>query len=170
MYEALAIANYFVQQALNENETLDHLKLQKLLFFAYGWYLAIFDKELFEDEIRTWRYGPVVVSVYETFKEYRNTPINKLGRSFSYDFMKHNFKLSTPSIPEDDEITNDFLKEFWESFKKYSGIQLSNATHVADTPWDIASKKGKPVIDKSEIKSYFSSILENSKGDKNEKK
>ena len=49
---ALDVANYFIQVSSQDDEPdLTNLKLQKLLYFAQGKYLAEFDKPLFEDNV-----------------------------------------------------------------------------------------------------------------------
>lgn len=45
-----------------------HLSLQKLVYYAYADYLCEHSDQLFEDTIYAFRNGPVIRSVYETFK------------------------------------------------------------------------------------------------------
>ena len=55
MLSAQDIADYllaFVNR--DEGELLSNLKLQKLLYYAQGFYLALYDKPLFEDRIEAW--------------------------------------------------------------------------------------------------------------------
>ena len=47
---------------------LDHLKLQKLLYFAQALSLVRNNKPIFSDSILAWDHGPVVSSVYDTYK------------------------------------------------------------------------------------------------------
>jgi uncharacterized phage-associated protein len=44
-------------------------KLQKLCYYAYAWYLAYNDEELFENHFEAWVHGPVDPNLY---KEYRS--------------------------------------------------------------------------------------------------
>lgn len=46
-----------------------HLSLEKLVYFAYADYLSEHSDRLFEDEIYAFAHGPVVGSVYETYKK-----------------------------------------------------------------------------------------------------
>jgi uncharacterized phage-associated protein len=41
-------------------DVISNLKLQKLLYYAQGFYLAIYGKALFEEDIVAWEHGPVV--------------------------------------------------------------------------------------------------------------
>ena len=49
-------------------EYISNLKLQKLLYYAQGVFLAVTDKPLFDDDIVAWLQGPVVESVYHQYK------------------------------------------------------------------------------------------------------
>ena len=59
---AAAVANEFL--ALGEKEPrfppIDQLKLQKLLFYAHAWHLAIKKAPLFDEDFEAWPWGPVV--------------------------------------------------------------------------------------------------------------
>ncbi|HEX2981988.1 MAG TPA: type II toxin-antitoxin system antitoxin SocA domain-containing protein [Ignavibacteriales bacterium] len=73
MYNALQAANYFIKKALDEGIPVDPMKLQKLLYFAYGWYYAYYDKPLFRDQLKAWQWGPVIEDIYHAFKKYGAT-------------------------------------------------------------------------------------------------
>lgn len=76
--KAYDVALYFLFRAreLEAGDTISNLKMQKLLYYAQGHYLAIFDKVLFDDDIEAWKYGPVVKNVYDVFKVYGNLAID----------------------------------------------------------------------------------------------
>lgn len=64
-YSALDIAEWFLyyNRSIMEEydaEYISNLKLQKLLYYAQGCYLALRDKSLFCDNILAWKHGPVV--------------------------------------------------------------------------------------------------------------
>ncbi|MFD2419431.1 Panacea domain-containing protein [Amycolatopsis pigmentata] len=64
-YNASTVAKWFVAWAEADDEaTLSNLKLQKLLYYAQGHYLALTGRPLFDDEIQAWSHGPVVPAVY----------------------------------------------------------------------------------------------------------
>lgn len=46
-----------------------HLSLEKLVYFAYAEYLCEYSSRLFEDDIYAFAHGPVIKSVYETYKQ-----------------------------------------------------------------------------------------------------
>lgn len=120
-----------------QGKELTNLKLQKILYYAQGWYLAFNHKALFEDEIEAWDYGPVVPSVYYKYKHFGSEKI----------------KLDDKK-PELNKNVDDFLKNIWKTFKKFSGSQLVNTTH-AEKPWATTYYSPKKVIPKHVIEDYF---------------
>ena len=76
--KAYDVALYFLFRAreLEAGDTISNLKMQKLLYYAQGHYLATFDEILFDDDIEAWKYGPVVKNVYDRFKIYNNLAID----------------------------------------------------------------------------------------------
>jgi uncharacterized phage-associated protein len=120
-YSAQNIANYFLFKAQEEDqELLSNLKLQKLVYYAQGLHLAIYNGEpLFEDKIEAWNYGPVVPTLYHIYKGY-----GAQGIPADNDF-------NPTSI---DEGTLDFLNEVYDFFGQYSAIRLMELGH-ADQCW-----------------------------------
>lgn len=66
MYDAIDIANYFIDLSLSKDKVINNLKLQKMLYYAYSFYK---EGQLFDDSIEKWRLGPVTPNVYHIFKE-----------------------------------------------------------------------------------------------------
>jgi uncharacterized phage-associated protein len=65
---ARQIADYIVWFLGEHGDPVTNLKLQKLLYYAQGWYLATYDVPLFDEPIEAWVHGPVVPPVYGEFK------------------------------------------------------------------------------------------------------
>ena len=63
--ESMAVANYIV-----ENIDVDILKLNKLMYFVYGAYLAVNRHVLFPDRPEARIYGPIFPRVYDAFFEF----------------------------------------------------------------------------------------------------
>lgn len=140
---ALDISLYFIQLAskIDEND-LTNLKLQKLLYLAQGRYMAKTGKQLFSDQIEAWSLGPVVRTVYDTYKVCGAFPIT------AFDI----------NVSDSNELSNDvraFLDSIWEEYGKYSANYLVNFTHKT-APWNKAFEQGNnTVIDLAELKSFF---------------
>ena len=60
----------------NEGDGLSNLKLQKLIYYAQGFYGAIFDKPLFDNGIYAWTHGPVVPELYQEYKQHGSNRID----------------------------------------------------------------------------------------------
>jgi uncharacterized phage-associated protein len=79
-HNPIAIANYFIELA----KFITPMKLQKLVYFAHGWCLALADKPLINEKIEAWQYGPVVSSLYREFKKYGNEGITSPAVEFKH--------------------------------------------------------------------------------------
>jgi uncharacterized phage-associated protein len=68
---AIDVANYFLSKADPEaGDVISNLKLQKLLYYAQGFHLAIYGERLFIEQIKAWKHGPVVPDIYHHFKKH----------------------------------------------------------------------------------------------------
>jgi uncharacterized phage-associated protein len=141
-YDAKAIANYFLDLADARAEPLSPLKIQKLVYFANGWHLALRNAPIIDEQVEAWPYGPVIPSLYRAFRKYGDQPITARAERVVTEFhgtWKMSFRRFTPSIDEQPggrvEFTKNFLKRIWDTFGGYTAIQLSNLTHQEGTPW-----------------------------------
>lgn len=153
-YSPLAIANDFIDRARNDGECLDHLKLQKLVYLAHGWNLAIHGEPLLDESVEAWKYGPVVSSLYHQFKHYGNEPITENG------VERRGLEVHVPNIDPKDDETRALLDRVWEVYREFSGVQLSNATHQPGTPWERTWRaksrwQTSPGIDDEMIEQHF---------------
>lgn len=154
MYTATAIANFFIEKGKQEGKPVDQMKVQKLVYFAHGWYLSIAGKPLLNEAIEAWRFGPVISSLYHSLKYSGNAPITKSIEITQADRL-------TIADDSDTEL-RAYLNRIWNLYSPFTGIQLSNMTHEEGTPWAKIAKEfdhripaGKDIDDQS-IKEYFS--------------
>ena len=158
-YDPKAIANFFIEKSRDENKPITPLKLQKLLYFAHGWSLALRNEELVEESIQAWKYGPVIPSIYHEFKNFGNEPI--LAKAVVYSFDGDTITTETPAISEGDEPTIALLSKVWDVYKPFTALDLSNVTHQTDGPWAKAVEafQGNPPtsveISNDAMKEYF---------------
>jgi len=141
--KALDIAKYLIELAakIDEND-LTNLKLQKLLYFAQGKYLANKNTPLFGDQIEAWDFGPVVKNVYDTFKTCGAFPIT------TFDV-----KFDAQELPSD---VKTFLDQIWEDYGKYSANYLVSLTHKSNTPWYKSyNSNGDKVISTDSMLAFF---------------
>ena len=137
-YTPQHIANYFLERAEAERRPLTQLKLIKLVYIAYGWYLALTGNRLFEEPIQAWKHGPVIRSLYDEFKHFGSAPIDCKAMDFDLDTLEFH----APHVPDDDKETRLILDRVWASYKDFSASALRNKTHEVDSPWDRAYVDG----------------------------
>jgi uncharacterized phage-associated protein len=129
MYSAKSIANFFIEKGLEAGDPVDHLKLQKLLYYAHGVHLAVTGKPLISERVEAWKFGPVVPIIYKAFRRYGAKPITELAVEVD------NGTLVPALIPTDSSALR-VLETVWGSYGKYEGVELSAMTHKPGTPWD----------------------------------
>ncbi len=148
IYTSHQIANYFIRKSIGSGDELTPMKLIKLTYIAHGWRLGLYDVELLDEAVQAWKYGPVIDSLYSTFKHYGDRQITEMYREG--DIM-----------PYPDHTVVPLLDKVWEVYKDFTGIQLSAFTHQPNTPWDIVWNKqgGKTsraaIIPNDLIKSHY---------------
>jgi uncharacterized phage-associated protein len=167
---AAAVANEFLNLASREAIAIDQMKLQKLLFYAHAWHLALKDRPLFEDDFEAWPWGPVVRDIYSQTRGYGRSPIS--GRLAELQKVGGNaldWKFSTPGGVDSEEL-KEFIREVWDTHKTYSGVQLSNSTHARGEPWTIIKDRygdldSKPKIPNEIISAVFKKKLDSGSQD-----
>lgn len=122
MCDVVDIARYFIWLANGEPEPelLTAMRLQKLLYYAQGWSLAVRGRRLFDSVFEAWAHGPVSRKAYPLLAKYPQ------GRAIDPTDGHDGSGLSL----ED----RDFVRSIWESYKKYSAIELRAMTH-RERPW-----------------------------------
>jgi len=137
-----SVAVYFL--SLSEPEAGDfisNLKLQKLVYYAQGFHLAMYDAPLFEDEIKAWEHGPVVPSLYHKYKEHGSKAID-ISEKISF----------TQLAKEEKELVGEVYKVYGQ----FSAWKLRNLTH-GEAPWKDTGKN--EVISHELMKRFFKTLL-----------
>lgn len=144
------IAIFFLKVVDRESgSTITPLKLQKLLYYAQGYYLAINNRELFSEDFQAWAHGPANVEIYNKYKIFGSSSIPDTTEEIS--------SLLTENII-------NFLYDVWNTFGIYDGKYLETLTHQED-PWINARKGYAPgekcnvVITKESMKIFFKGKL-----------
>jgi len=141
------VADYFLTaQDPEAGELLTHLKLQKLVYYADAWSLALRGKPLIRDQFEAWVHGPAVRSLYARFAEHSWNPIPPEAAT------------SDPStLPAD---VQEFLDEVWAAYGQFSAKKLELMTH-SERPWIEAREGCRPLeksdrsINKKTMKEYY---------------
>ncbi len=143
MHKEEAVANYFIILGLDENEEyMTNLRLNKLMYFAQAWSLALFGKPLFQERIEAWDYGPVVPSIYHQYKSFGKHPIECVSPDFSLDIFS--------------EDERELLSAVMAHYRKFSTSGLVDIAHVDSGPWYKAYNSSNRIINQDDIRAFFS--------------
>jgi len=139
-YPAQAVANTIIDIAGGfDSAQISPMKMQKLVFFAHGWYLAYHDSPLICDPVKAWQYGPVIEPLYHALKVYGADCIKNYIYELEYDMKSQSLKKHHLTV-ESPEVKN-FLKDVYSVYGQYTAIQLSNLSHENGSPWHTINKK-----------------------------
>ena len=151
MADIFDVANYILKISRDntgdedEEEDVDfisNMKLQKLVYFCQGFFLALCGKPLFPETIEAWKHGPVCPRLYQPLKIFGASPI-------------------TASIdPEKISLTEQersIINMVYSTYRQYSSSGLRKITHN-DGPWK-TTKIGTEISQKIMLQ-YFESLVE----------
>ena len=137
------VANYFLWRAGEVGELLSNLKLQKLVYYAQAWHLAVHGKQIFPEDFEAWVHGPVCPDLYHCHKCCGWQPV--------------------PCVVEKPQFspeTEELLEQVVELYLGESAYKLELRTH-SEAPW-IKARRGlapddpsNAVIPKDAMKSFY---------------
>ncbi len=135
-FDSRVVANEFLRRAELQAQNLTNMQVVKLTYFAHGFHLARFDDApLLVEPIEAWQHGPVVPSVYHAFKQCGRDPIPTHSRAFTVARNDGKLRFFAPYLPEHATRQRAVLDDVWDRYKSYSGWELREMTHAANTPW-----------------------------------
>lgn len=143
------IARFFY---VSNRQDVTNMSIQKMLYYAQGFFKAIYGKDLFNDDCQAWVYGPVYPKIYEKYRNIQNLE--------SLSVSELNTGVDTLSKEE-----LSFLKEIFNAFGIYSGYALRDMTHKED-PWKNtriglpAEARSERIIKKEDMENYFKKVVE----------
>lgn len=157
---ALSVANYFIDLANADNKPLRLLGLVKRVYIAHGFSLALADRGLLDgrfDHVEAWKYGPVIPSVYHSFKQYKAAPIQEKTVVMEFDENGEPI-FPTPTLKDKDAI--DVCKMVWSRYKSFTDSDLVSLTHMTGTPWQLCYMKGENSEIPDELtKAYYRRVV-----------
>lgn len=142
------VAAYFLMKVDEEfGEGITNLKMQKLVYYAQAFHLALFGIPLFEEKIEAWQHGPVVPELYHALKKYESSPIDPEDPIFR---VKLEFT--------EDQI--EFLDEIYDNFARFSAWRLRDMTH-SEAPWiDAFEDKWQSEIAHDSLRNFYSKMVQ----------
>lgn len=124
MYKVNDVINFFLSRA-----SMSPKKLQKMLYYAYSWTLALLNESaedihfrLFNERFEAWVHGPVIPEVYAEHKTYGWMDIDKIDSN-------------NDSVFQSDVL--DILNQVWDVYGEYTGNELEEISHK-ERPWRVA--------------------------------
>lgn len=107
------------------HEAMTHKKLQKMLYFSYGYFLSTYNEnsdeltnEIFCNDFEAWVHGPVSPKIYSLY------------RDAGYNYIQ---KRVVDPIVISDEV-EEVLFFVLKKYKEYNGDDLEKITH-SQMPW-----------------------------------
>jgi uncharacterized phage-associated protein len=122
---ANVVADFFLCFAHDHGDLMTNLKLQKLVYYAQAWFLAIYDEPLFGDRLEAWVHGPVQPELYQRFKAHKWNPIP--------DECKW---------PDFSDVVKAHLDEIMDVYGDLTAHHLERLVHQ-ESPW-IEARRGLP--------------------------
>ncbi|WP_422022236.1 Panacea domain-containing protein [Roseibium sp.] len=130
-HDARAIANFFLDCAIERQLELTSLSLLKLLYFAHAWHLAKYNSPLAGQPFEAWKHGPVNRVVYDQTKRFGRNPIKTHLKRFDPKSCEY---VDAKTNLTDEEVI--FLTDIFRFYSKFSATELSELSHETDGPWD----------------------------------
>lgn len=124
-HSPLAIANEFLKMHGGIGIPAQ-MQLQKLVYMAHGWNLAVNNESLVSDSPEAWDNGPVYRKLWEHI------------RDFGFGRKTHLLENIRDRVPIEESLLigeKDVITHVWNKYKGYSGLELSKMTHEPGTPW-----------------------------------
>jgi uncharacterized phage-associated protein len=152
MITANTVADYFLALANESEEPITNMKLNKLVYYTQAWHLALFNRPLFANEVEAWVHGPVVQTVYDTYKQFKWTPI--ITGDLNLEEIRQQFS------SEQQELLDD-ITEIYFPKTAYALEQLT----LSEDPWIIAREGLAPyepshnIITQDSMKNYYARML-----------
>lgn len=146
-YESVIAAKYLRALAFQKGRVLNMTQLQKLLYIAYGSYLALSGNILVDEQPKAWPYGPV---------------FPKVRKQIQLNIVPDPNDKELAIIKEDAQVTSLF-SEVIEKYSRFSAKQLSDWSHTTGSPWELTvsrfgGQKWNEPIPNEYIKEYFTRV------------
>lgn len=141
------IAEYLIMTG----KEITPLALQKILYYAQGFYKAFFGKFLFDNDCEAWVHGPVYTKIYEKYKNFKSANIQ----------LYIDYDIGDIIADEKRSILDVIIKYFGY----YNGKALEKMSHY-ETPWINAregllpTENSNNIINKLDIEEYFKKVRE----------
>ena len=122
MLSTQIIANTILMLAFEEKISVTPMKLQRLIYFIYKDFLKTTETKLFNEKFETWKYGPVLLSIYYEFGGFKSKPIDKFARDANGNVIVIDLNYYSQF--------NEIILKNCKKYKRLNGIELSKLTRI----------------------------------------
>lgn len=133
LYKPLPVANTIINMYKGDANEVQHMKLQKLVYLSYCWWLAKNDEPFIDEKPQVWRYGPVFSSLYSALRSFGGTPIQEPQKPI--------FDTPPPFVDKGSKDVLSLIDWVVGKYGKNSSSQLSSLTHETGSPWHIMAER-----------------------------
>lgn len=144
---SLQLGGEIIRRSNAKGKAISNLSLQKLAYFCHGWNLALFDEPLADEEFEAWKFGPVLPTLYHTFKPFSSNAIPAHHALVSW----------IPGLPPG-HPAGPLIDRVLDVYGNFSSAQLVHYSHLPDGPWHPVyydDTSPNSVIRNDLIKDYF---------------
>lgn len=142
-----AILSELEKYGINDN---DYLKVEKLFYFCYGWYLAIYNEQLVPNcKFEVWGDGPRINKIFHKLKYFSESSISSNDQIWNL----------TKDLPQDSNHLK-VVQDLIEKYKHLSTEELIKLSKAKGTPWKEAFNNRQEEIPDNLIKKYFVELSE----------
>jgi len=145
-HSAKAIANEFLKRRASPFFPAQ-MQLQKLVYIAHGWNLAINGEPLVLEPAQAWDNGPVYRSIWNHIRDFGYGPNCTLVDQNSKDEISESLSVQETAV----------VDHVWGKYGDLSASELSNRTHEPNSPWSEAyfSRGRNANLNNEIIKKYY---------------
>lgn len=153
--EGIVVKFLLTRSANEQGLGFTPLKINKLAYICHGWTLAGLDHPLFNNtfgQIEAWKYGPVVVRIYDLLKPFGRSPVtldklanaskNGANRDLAHSDYESVIEANVDGVMNHNERLRKTLNWVFDVYSGFSGGELINMTHKRGTPWDQCRARG----------------------------
>jgi uncharacterized phage-associated protein len=154
-YDPRTIANLVLKYANCIDRKVTNFSVNKIVYFLHGHYLAKTGRPLITEHFEAWQHGPVLYTLYNSFKRYGDQPIDSLAKKMDFSVGE--------LVDVEEFVEEEDAKIIWlyiNIYTRASVSQLYEWSHVKGGPWDKAwnyQTRSNPgmVISDEEIANHF---------------
>ena len=140
------VENFFIMAgAMDGEEPMTNLRLNKMMFLAQAWCLTKTGNLLFDEPFLAWTYGPVIRATYDTYKANGAAPILLVNEEFN--------------ITDIEEDVQDILFAVYGRYGTAGTDALVDLTHSVPA-WRAARDEADQVISYKAVQEHFDSLEE----------